>query len=310
MEPQTDGILLVDKHEGETSHEVVKRARYAFGGLKVQKVGHAGTLDPFATGLLIVLLGQGTKLSPFLMTEKKVYVATMRLGVETDTLDPTGRVVRSSPVPDLTSELIHAKTRAFVGEIEQVPPLYSAVKHKGKRAYKLARKGIDVGLKKRVVKVYSIEILSVQLPNVKMTVTCSRGTYIRSLAADLGKELGPGGHLISLRRLSSGAFMVQNALSSKEILRNESRSFLLDKVIPLKAALPDMSEIKVTELFAKKIRNGYQPTLEELNNGIIVSNFADGYVKLVSDNELVAITKTKESGGFGHGTLKIERVFL
>ena len=106
MEPQTDGILLVDKHEGETSHEVVKRARYAFGGLKVQKVGHAGTLDPFATGLLIVLLGQGTKLSPFLMTEKKVYVATMRLGIETDTLDPTGRVVRTSPVPDMTSELI------------------------------------------------------------------------------------------------------------------------------------------------------------------------------------------------------------
>lgn len=309
MEHQTDGILLVDKHEGETSHEVVKRARYAFGGLKVQKVGHAGTLDPFATGLLIVLLGQGTKLSPFLMTEKKAYLATMRLGVETDTLDPTGRVVRTSPVPDLTSEQIHEKTRDFVGEIEQVPPLYSAVKHEGKRAYKLARKGLDVGLKKRTVIVYSIEILSVQLPNVKMTVTCSRGTYIRSLAADLGKELGPGGHLISLRRLSSGAFEVQNALSSKEILRNESRSFLLDKVIPLKAALPDMREIKVTEFFAKKIRNGYQPTLEELNNGIIVSNFADGYVKLVSDNELVAITKTKESGGFGHGTLKIERVF-
>jgi tRNA pseudouridine55 synthase len=309
MEHQTDGILLVDKHGGETSYEVVKMVRYAFGGLKVQKVGHAGTLDPFATGLLIVLLGQGTKLSPFLMTEKKVYLATMRLGVETDTLDPTGRVVRTSPVPYLTYEQIHEKSRGFVGEIEQVPPIYSAVKHEGKRAYKLARKGLEVGLKKRTVIVYSIEILSVHLPDVKMMVTCSRGTYIRSLAADLGMTLGPGSHLISLRRLSSGAFEVQNALSSKEVSRNENRSFLLDKVIPLRAALPDMCEIQVAGLLAKKIRNGYQPTLEELNNGIIASNFADGYVKLVSDNELVAITKTKESGGFGHGKLKIERVF-
>lgn len=309
MEHRTDGILLVDKHEGETSYEVVKRSKFAFGRLRVRKVGHAGTLDPFATGLLIILLGQGTKLSPFLMTGKKVYLATMRLGVETDTLDLTGRVVRTSPVPHLTSEQIHEKARGFVGEIEQVPPLYSAIKHEGQRAYKLARKGLEVGLKRRIVTVYSLEIQTVQLPDVTMKVTCSRGTYMRSLAADLGRQLGPGSHLISLRRLSSGAFEVQNALSSQEISRNECGSFLLDRVIPLRAALPDMYEIQVAGLLAKKIRNGYQPTLEELNNGINVSGFGVGYVKLASDNELVAITKIRKSGGSGHGKLKIERVF-
>jgi tRNA pseudouridine55 synthase len=309
MEHQADGILLVDKHEGETSYEVVKRSKFAFGGLMVRKVGHAGTLDPFATGLLIILLGQGTKLSPFLMAGKKVYLATMRLGVETDTLDLTGRIVRTSPVPHLTSEQIREKARGFVGEIEQVPPLYSAIKHEGQRAYKLARKGLEVELRRRIVTVYSLEIQTVQLPEVTMKVTCSRGTYMRSLAADLGRQLGPGSHLISLRRLSSGAFEVQNALSSQEISRNECGSFLLDRVIPLGAALPDMYEIQVAGLLAKKIRNGYQPTLGELNNGINVSGFEVGYVKLASDNELVAITKIKKSGGFGHGTLKIERVF-
>lgn len=309
MEYPIDGILLIDKHEGETSYDVVKRAKHAFNARKALKVGHAGTLDPFATGLLIILLGQGTKLSQFLMAGKKNYLATMRLGVETDTLDPTGRVVRTSVVPQLTPREIRVKAKAFVGKIEQTPPNFSAVKYKGTRAYKLARKGLDVDLKKRSVSVYSLKILSVQLPDVTMEVTCSSGTYIRSLAADMARKLGPGGHLISLRRIAIGSFEVKNAPSSSVLSQTGARSLLRDKIIPLRAALPGITEIQVGEPLAKKIRNGYQPTLKELNKGLRASDCKDGCVKLMSADDLVAIMKLKENGGIGYERLKIERVF-
>lgn len=309
MEHPIDGILLIDKHEGETSYDVVKKAKHAFNARKALKVGHAGTLDPFATGLLVILLGQGTKLSNFLMAGEKKYLATMRLGVETDTLDPTGRVVRTSVVPKLTPAEIRNKAKAFVGNIEQTPPRFSAVKYKGTRAYQLARKGLDVDLKKRIVSVSSLQILSVQLPDVTMKVTCSRGTYIRSLAADMARELGPGGHLVSLRRIAIGSFEVSNALSSSVFLQTGVRSLLRDKIIPLRAALPGMTEIQVGEPLVKKVRNGYQPTLKELNKGLSTSDCKDGYVKLMSADDLVAIMKLKENGGIGYERLKIERVF-
>jgi tRNA pseudouridine55 synthase len=309
MEYPIDGILLIDKREGETSYGVVKRAKRVFTTRKALKVGHAGTLDPFATGLLIILLGQGTKLSPFLMAEAKEYVATMRLGVETDTLDPTGRVVRTGTVPHLTPEEIRSKAKAFVGNIEQKPPRFSAVKSGGTRAYKLARKGLDVDLRKRIVSVYSLQILSVQLPDVTMKVICSKGTYIRRLAADMARELGPGGHLVSLRRMAIGTFEVKNALSSSALLQNGTRSLLKDKIIPLRAALPGMIEIRVGEPIAKMVRNGYQPTLKELNRDLSARDCKDSYVKLMSADDLVAIMTLKENGGMGYERLKIERVF-
>ncbi len=309
MEYPIDGILLIDKNEGETSHDVVKKVKDAFNARKGLKVGHAGTLDPFATGLLILLLGQGTKLSNFLMAGKKDYLATMRLGIETDTLDPTGRVVRTDTVPQLTPEEIRSKAKAFVGNIEQTPPRFSAVKYKGTRAYELARKGLDVDLKKRIVSVYSLQIMSVQLPDVTMKVTCSKGTYVRSLAADMARELGPGGHLSSLRRIAIGPFEVRDALSSSVLLQTGAHSLLRDKIIPLRAALPGMYEIQVGEPLAKKVRNGYQPTLRELNKSLSASDCKDGYVKLMSADDLVAIMKLKENGGIGYGRLKIERVF-
>jgi len=266
-------------------------------------------LDPFATGLLIILLDQGTKLSNFLMAGEKKYLATMRLGVETDTLDPTGQVVRTSVVPQLTPAEVRGKAKAFVGNIEQTPPRFSAIKYKGTRAYKLARKGLDVDLKKRIVTVYSLEIMSVQLPDVTMKVNCSKGTYIRSLAADMARELGTGGHLISLRRIAIGSFEVRNALSSSALSQTGARSLLRDKIIPLRVALPGMYEIQVSEALAKKVRNGYQPTLKELNKGLSASDCKDGYVKLISAGDLVAIMKLKENGGIGYERLKIERVF-
>jgi len=320
MEYPIDGIILIDKDEGETSYDVVRKVKSSLGGGKVQKVGHAGTLDPFATGLLIILLGQGTKLSQHIMSGDKVYLATMRLGVETDTLDLTGKVVRTSNVPDLKQEYIQDKAKGFIGVTEQVPPIYSAVKYKGTRAYRLARKGVEVDLKKKTVTIYSVRIHSIDLPDVTMEVKCSSGTYIRKLAADLGRELGSVSYLKSLRRLASGSFAVKNALNSKEISTKHTHCVLLDKVIPLRSALPEMREVEIEDLLAEKVRHGYQPTREELPKGLIlpdhrqeraydVENHKESNVKLVNDGKLVAIVRVKRIEDAGYDKIELVRVF-
>ena len=305
MAYQIDGILLIDKNEGESSHAVVRKVKSA---LKLRKVGHAGTLDPFATGLLIILLGQGTKLSSFVMSQDKVYLAVMRLGIETDTLDPTGRVLRSVPVPDLKPEYIWNKAKGFIGKIQQTPPIYSAVKYNGTRAYKLARSGQEVALKKRTVSIHSIRIVSVKLPDVTLEVKCSSGTYIRSLSAELGEKLGPGGHLRCLRRLASGSFVVQKALSSKDIFDRDNR-WLQEKIIPLRAALPHMREIAVEQSVAQKIRHGYQPALEGLADGLDLGGCDDTNLKLVWNGNLVAVVRVNKGRRGGHAGLEIARVF-
>jgi tRNA pseudouridine55 synthase len=309
MGNSSDGILLIDKHEDETSYGVVRKVKSAFGKSKTPKVGHAGTLDPFASGLLIILVGQGTKLSSFIMSEKKVYQATVRLGVETDTLDPTGQVVKTSKVPDIQQAYIAKKAQTFVGEIEQKPPVFSAIRYKGTRAYKLARKGVEINLKRRKVTVFSFRIISIDLPDIAIEVTCSSGTYIRSLAYDLGRELGTGAHLKSLRRMSSGSFEAYSALSSKEIPGEGNDSSLHKEIIPLRDALPGMGEIEVNGILTGKVRNGYRPRWEEIAGNSRLADCADDYVKLVSRNELVAIIKANNSGGIGHGKVRIERVF-
>ena len=304
-----DGILLIDKEKGQTSYGVVKAVKSALKGSKPRKVGHAGTLDPFATGLLIILLGQGTKISHLVMSQRKIYRATMRLGVETDTLDPTGQVVRTRVVPDMKPEFIREKSRSIIGHIEQIPPRFSAVKYKGTRAYNLARKGMAVDLKKRIVTVHALSIVSVALPDVTMEITCSSGTYVRSLAADLGRVLGPGGHLRSLRRLASGSFEVQNALKQSDIRIDSEGPVFLDRVIPLRAALPQALEIEVDARMVKKIRQGRQPDWDALKKGLAPDFVMDGHAKLISDGELVAIVRVKKSKGDDHGELKIARVF-
>ncbi|MEE9611657.1 MAG: tRNA pseudouridine(55) synthase TruB [Desulfatiglandales bacterium] len=301
-----DGIILVDKNEGESSFGVVKRVKRI---LKAKKVGHAGTLDPFATGLLIVLLGQGTKLSPYLMAEKKVYRGTMRLGIETDTQDPTGRVIETRPVPQLELQYIRKKAVDFVGEIEQVPPIFSALNVEGKRAYELARKGIKIELEKRKVNVHSLEIISVELPDVTMEVCCSSGTYMRSLAVALGRELGPGAHLKSLRRLSSGPFTLKEALNFDQMGFISASPIFRESIIPLREALPHMKETQVNDQMAKKIRNGHQPNWEELFKQSNLGDFHDDYMKLAKGTELVAIMKVGRLSGDDRRRLEIMRVF-
>jgi len=307
MAHKIDGILLVDKMEDETSYDVVKKVKSLFGGGRVQKVGHAGTLDPFATGLLIILLGQGTKLSNFIMSGTKLYLAGIRLGIETDTMDPTGRVMVTRKVPDFVPEFIQQTCREFVGDIEQVPPAYSAVKYKGVRAYKLARRGLDVNLKRRTITVHSLRILSINLPDITIAVSCSSGTYVRSLASDFGKKLGTGAHLRSLRRLASGPFEVRDAVGSREISNENEYPLLREKVIPLGDALPDMREIEVDNVLAEKVQYGYQPIWEDLAKG--TCDMWEGSAKLIRDGNLIAIVNVNMGKEVDHGKIKIKRVF-
>lgn len=210
-----DGALLVDKPIGPTSHDVVDDIRRRFG---IKKVGHCGTLDPNATGLLIIVLGRGTKLSERLMADDKVYEGEIKLGEATDSYDADGELVSSLPVPPFTVEQINEMAESFVGDIMQVPPMVSAVKKDGVPLYKLARKGIEVERKPRLIHVYSFHFSTYAEPFGKFRIACTKGTYVRSLAHDLGEKAGCGAHLSSLRRLVSGKFDVKDALSLDAIL--------------------------------------------------------------------------------------------
>jgi len=298
-----DGIVLIDKEKGESSFNVVRDVRRV---LKEKKVGHAGTLDPFATGLLVILLGQGTKLFPYLTSVDKEYEAVLRLGIETDTLDETGQIVRTEEVPSLDAEFIRAEAKKLTGEIEQIPPAFSAVRCGGKRAYELARKGVSPTLEKRVVRIDRLEITSIDLPDVTMTIRCSKGTYIRSLGAELGRLLGPGGHLTSLRRISSGPFTLEHAIHRMGAGFAEE---LRDRVIPLPRALPHMREVEVSEGTGEMIERGFPANRWE---GEILSRLPDslaGPVKLVREGKLLAILKRLPAPE-GKGCLELMRVFV
>ncbi|HJP67245.1 MAG TPA: tRNA pseudouridine(55) synthase TruB [Actinomycetota bacterium] len=203
------GVLLIDKPSGITSHDVVYRVRRALG---VKKVGHAGTLDPLATGLLVLGVGRATRLLRFLGDMPKTYEGSGVLGVETNTLDAEGEVTREGPV-DVTEPQLKEALDAFVGEIEQVPPAYSAVKIGGERLYKSARKGEDVEAPPRRVTVHRFDLVAFEPPRLDFVVQCSSGTYVRSLVADVGTALGTGAHLAALRRTVIGPFRVQDATS-------------------------------------------------------------------------------------------------
>ena len=286
---QKNGIIIVDKEPGPSSFKVVKKIKDL---LKVKKIGHAGTLDPFATGVLVVLLNQGTKLSAFLTSQSKVYRAVLRLGIETDTQDLTGKVTKRSKINGITHDIIKEKTLEFVGNIKQVPPVFSAVHHNGKRAYELARSGMEVDLEERHVRIDYIDILSIDLPDIIIEVGCSPGTYIRALAADLGKSLGTGAHLTSLRRIKSGPFHIDDSVTVGQIADNLSINGIDKLIIPLKNALKGMKEVEIPDALARRIRNGYKPKKEELPRDF---SYGD-YLKGVTGKELVAILKEANNG--------------
>ncbi len=209
------GVLNIDKPQGYTSHDVVARVRKLTG---IRRVGHAGTLDPMATGVLLVCVGPATRISDYLQRGSKVYRTTFRLGKTTDTYDADGQVLTTAPVPELSLSDLDRALTPFRGEIQQVPPMYSAIKFKGQPLHKFARAGIQVERKTRAITIFDIGIEAWQTPDLTVLISCSPGTYVRSVAHDLGEALGCGGHVRSLRRVSSGTWRVEDATTLQNLL--------------------------------------------------------------------------------------------
>ncbi len=209
-----EGILLVDKPRDHTSHDVVARLR---GKLKMKRIGHAGTLDPMATGLLIILVGKATRVSQYLISLDKEYEGTVEFGKVTDTQDADGEVMETRPVPPLTEVEIKAAIAGFLGDQYQMPPMYSAIKINGVPLYKSARKGEEIVREPRFIRVMNWELTRLALPQFDFKLRCTKGTYVRSLAHDLGQKLGCGAHLAALRRTATEKFNVADALTLEQI---------------------------------------------------------------------------------------------
>lgn len=209
-----DGVMIVDKPAGWTSHDVVNFVRKRFGA---KKVGHAGTLDPLATGVLVILMGKAVKLSAEISGQEKEYQAKLTLGKATDTQDSSGKTISEKQWGGLTADSVRNAFSRFLGEIEQVPPMVSAIQLNGKRLYELARQGKEVERKPRKIEIKKIDIMDINLPDVSFSVVCSKGTYIRTLCHDIGEVLGCGGHLSGLRRTRSGNFSIDNAVTVEQL---------------------------------------------------------------------------------------------
>src|ERR1041385_2824252 len=231
-----DGVLLVDKAEGMTSHDVVALIRRK---LEMKKVGHCGTLDPIATGLLRLTLGRGTKIQDLLMSEDKEYAGTLMLGVTTGTQDRQGEVIEQRPVPALDENQIRAAFEKFRGDFYQMPPMVSAIKHGGIPLYKLARQGKVVEREPRLVHVYRYTVDRIALPEIDFSVVCSKGFYVRTYVHDIGETLGCGAHLHALRRTKSGRFDVANAITVDQI-KNGAREEIIGRIL----SLPEVSRMR------------------------------------------------------------------
>jgi tRNA pseudouridine55 synthase len=231
---ELEGVLLVDKPTDHTSHDVVARLR---GILRTRRIGHAGTLDPMATGLLVMLVGKATRLSQFLMSVDKVYSGTIELGKVTNTQDAEGEVLETRPVPSLSADEVAAALRGFMGDQYQVPPMFSAIKIDGVPLYKRAREGEEVEREPRFIRISGFDLTSWESPVLGFRVHCSKGTYVRTLAHDLGARLGCGAHLRSLRRISSGTLHVDQA-HTLEALQKHPFAQLQDLLLPAHAVVP------------------------------------------------------------------------
>lgn len=224
-----NGILLIDKPEERTSHDVVAKIR---GHFRLPKVGHGGTLDPMATGLLPILIGKGTKLSQRIMDSNKVYEGTMRLGISTDSHDRDGAMLAEKDPSHVTQEQLEKEMLKWVGDIKQMPPMVSAIKKDGVPLYKLARKGKTVEREPRLIHIYSFKLLSLALPHADFRLVCTKGTYVRTLCSDLGDALGCGAHLCELRRTQTGHFNVEDAIPLDRLLKMKAEE-VNQQIIPI-----------------------------------------------------------------------------
>ena len=272
-----NGILLLDKPPGMTSNGALQVAKKIFGAAKA---GHTGSLDPLATGVLPLCFGEATKFSQFLLEANKRYLTTIKLGIATATGDAEGDVLSTADVPELTDSELESILEGFRGEISQVPSMYSALKVNGQPLYKLARQGIEIERKSRDVMIYNLQVVSRKIDEITLDISCSKGTYVRSLAEDIGKVIGCGAHVIELRRLESGPFKIEETCSIEELeqLRETGGLAVLDaKLLPASASVEGWPSVELSDVTASYFRQG-QP--------VQISNApTTGWVRIFSEPE-------------------------
>ncbi len=292
------GIICLDKPRDMTSFMAVKKASRLLG---VKKAGHTGTLDPMATGVLVIMLGNCTRFIELLPEHKKSYTARVKLGLTTDTLDITGEILTKNHV-DVTLEQLLDASKRFKGEIMQTPPMYSALKKDGERLYDLARKGIEIEREQRKITVEKLEIYDFDGTEFSMDVTCSAGTYIRSLCDDIGSLLGCGAIMTELRRTSANGFTIENAVTLEELETVVKDNSFTEKIISLENALFSYPEIKVTSPQANRFKNGGELSYERLHR-----NLDTGIYRVYSpEDEFLGLGEIKED----KLNLSVKRVFV
>lgn len=277
-----NGIILIDKPQDWTSHDVVAKLR---GILHERRIGHSGTLDPLATGLLVVFVGRATRAVEFAEADSKEYIAGLRLGLSTDTQDISGNVIAEcSDLPD--EGAVRRAVNSFIGDIEQIPPMYSAVKIGGKKLYELARKGQNVERIPRKISVSSIEIIGKEGNDYILKIACSKGTYIRTLCNDIGALLGCGACMSSLRRVRAGAFSIEDAHSIDEVENAANDGRVVDIMLPVDTLFSALPELKVPESTANRLKTG----------NIIKISAADGDYRVYSDSAEFLLVGKVENG--------------
>ncbi len=285
-----NGIIIIDKPPGRTSHDMVNFVRRLTG---IKKVGHTGTLDPMATGVLPVCVGSATKVADMLTLSDKCYVAELVLGMTTDTQDAEGDVLTECAVACCEEEIREA-VESFVGQIEQIPPMYSAIKQNGKKLYELARKGIEVERKSRIVTIHSIDILKIQNERVSITVQCSKGTYIRTLCEDIGIKLRVGAYMNTLRRVSTGPFTIEESHTTDELLRLAEAGQLESVLIPVDRMFEEYESVSLNPKQVRSVINGVAMTYRR----------AEGLYRVYEENgRFLCIGRIRD------GKLKSEKAF-
>lgn len=280
-----DGILNINKPTGMSSFDVVRVVKKV---AKTKKVGHTGTLDPEASGVLPICIGRATKLVDYIMSDYKIYEVELKLGITTDTYDREGKVLQTSEV-NLSENDVKEVIKSFVGEIDQVPPMYSALKVNGQRLYNLARQGIEIERKSRKIHIYNIDILSVDLPVVHFIVKCSKGTYIRSLCYDIGEKLKCGGTMWNLKRTQTGSFNILNSIELDQLNVDNIHNYL----IPMDKALESYPKVVIDKKYEKLILNGVN-----VKDNAIIGNMETNklYRVYLGENDFVGIGVKKDFG--------------
>jgi len=291
------GIIVIDKPTGRSSNHVLQQVKRLFDA---KKAGHTGSLDPLATGVLPICLGEATKLSAYLLDGDKRYHVTCQLGTITDSGDSDGTILEQLPIPEITEQGLLKVIEQFKGEQQQVPPMYSALKHKGQPLYKFARQGIEIERKSRSVKIYDITLIAFDQNSFTLDVRCSKGTYIRTLVEDISQALGTGGHVTMLRRVESAGYKIEDAVSIEEIeaIAEKGLTALDDMLLPSEDALPDWPSVAVNEQQVLALRQGQTAQVSDV--------FKSAQIRLFDqENTFLGLGEMTESG-----TVSPKRVFV